>query len=121
MPSLTQRFYVDRSGKYLGSWTDFEHPREVALDRASEVILVEGSPWVLKERIVMSSDLPAGAIEVAFPPADGRDVWDGEKYIPHVELPPAPDTAMLIALLVKRGVISEADIAAEINAERKSK
>lgn len=36
---------------------------------------------------------PAGAIEVPYPPADARMVWDGEQYGPS----PAPSEAQIVA------------------------
>lgn len=114
VPSLDQKFYVDRSGSYLGSWTDFEHPQELALDRDGAVILIDGAPWVFKDRVVISS-IPADAIEVPFPPADGRDIWDGSKYIPHIEPAPAPDAAALISVLLAKGLVSESELAAAMS------
>lgn len=69
---------------------------------------------ILEARVVGAAPDDPLAVEVPFPPADGRDVWDGEKYIPHIEPATQPDMGTLVSLLVKRGVISPADIAAEI-------
>lgn len=43
--------------------------------------------------------VPDGAVEVP-PPMDGRDKWDGEKWIPYVHIPPVVSRFQLRAALM---------------------
>src|SRR5882672_4928370 len=108
MPSTQQRFYVDAQGKYLGSFTGFQHPDDVALARDGSLILVDGEPVVLKVGEVIDN-APMGGIEVPLPPSDGHDTWDGIKWIPAAPLPKAPDLTALVQALLKKGVITQND------------
>lgn len=114
MPSTTPKYYVETgSGKFLGIFVGFQRPDELFVDRDGKVIIIDGSP-VVRETFPETRTIPGNSTEVPFPPLDGRDVWDGSKYIPHIEPPSQIDLAALVRLLVKAGVVSPADIAAEI-------
>lgn len=114
MPSLAQKFFIDSAGNYLGSWTGFKHPDDLFLDREGALIMIDGEPVIASEGATIDPSPPSGAIEVPFPPADGRDVWDGTKYIPHIEPPSQIELASLVGILVRKGMVSQAEIAAEI-------
>lgn len=111
MPSLAPRYFVDASGRFLGIFVGFQRPDDVFLDRAGDVIVIDGKPLIKQSFDPDPLELPPGAIEVTVVPEDGRDVWDGTKYVPHVEPLQAIDVAMLAELLIKKGLLTETDIA----------
>lgn len=110
MPSTAPRYYVETdSGKFLGIFLGFQRPDEVFVDRDGEVILIGGSP-VVRETFPEDRTIPERSTEVPFPPEDGRDIWDGQKYLPHMEEPKPLSLDALAQALIKRGVITEADL-----------
>jgi len=105
MPSGPQQFFVDAAGRYLGSFTGFQRPNDVAFDREGEPVVKAIFPYEMPP-------LPAGAIEVPFPPQDGRDVWSFAtgSYVPHVPVPKKPDLDALVQALLAKGVITAAEL-----------
>lgn len=112
MPSTEQKFYVDASGKYLGSWTGFKYEDELALDRDGAVILIDGEPVVLKVGAEILPNPPPGAIEVSVAPNDGRDTWDGKQWAAASPVSKPLSADELAQLLLDKGMISSSDLIA---------
>lgn len=108
-----EKYYVDAAGNFLGTYVGFQ-PADIPLIVDGEPTLDDSGAAVMESPPYVEPAAPEGAIEVPMPPADGRDKWDGKKYVPHVEPPPPIDTAALVNLLIKKGLLSQADIAAQL-------
>jgi hypothetical protein len=106
-----EHYFVDASGKYVGTHAGLQRPDELFVDREGAVILVDGAPVVMTvPPYEPPAGAPPGAIEVPFPPADGRDVWDGAKYITHVEEPKPLSLDALAQILMAKGVLTDSDL-----------
>lgn len=87
---MTTKYYVDADGEYLGGFAPAP-PYTVRTPQPD----VDGEPQPdLVETITPEVVPPAGGIEVPFPPADGRMIWNGSAW----EWP-APTVADLTAHL----------------------
>lgn len=120
MPSLQPKFLVDpKTGRYLGQFSDFLTPEEIAKDREGQPLLDDnGDPvFVIKSgRIIKARDVPNDdAVEVPAPPNDGRDTWDGTKWIPHAPDPVPLDPAAFMRAALDKGLITEAEILLEMD------
>ncbi len=61
--SITVKYFVSSAGAYLGAWDGY----------------------YAEDGTFVAPDYPADATEVPFPPEDGRQVWQGDAWLP---LPP---------------------------------
>lgn len=121
MPSTEPKVYVDATGRCLGIFVGFKQPDDLLLDRDGAAILFDanGVPSDVGEPIVVRigdefDNAPAGAVEVPTAPADGRDTWDGSKWIPYID-PPAPlDPAAFMRVAIAKGLVTEAEIRAQM-------
>ena len=64
---LPPRFFVNAQGKFLGQFCGYQQINE--------------KHEVIEEKLAKPKD--PEAIEVPAPPANGRDTWDGNKWVPH--------------------------------------
>lgn len=114
MPSLPTKFLVDpKTGRYIGAFSDFLQPEDVALDREGNPILDESSKPVFvinAAKLFKARDVQDDAVEVPSPPADGRDTWDGSKWVPAQPLKKPLSLDALAQALIAKGVITAADL-----------
>lgn len=94
MISLQPKYFVDAEGKYLGAFVGVQEevpiiagPRfRIDADGTKHELPPEVIRWELGDIEQPLPDDPE-AIEVPSPPDDGRDVWDGEAWVPYSPAP----------------------------------
>lgn len=94
MISLPAKHFVNKAGRYLGAFCGIQEevpvifPAQIGPNEHGENVEIPAKVvgWDLGKVTQPLPDDP-GAIEVPNPPADGRDTWDGEKWIPFVKAP----------------------------------
>lgn len=106
-----EHYLVDANGKYLGTHAGLQRQDELFIDREGVIIRVDGKPVVKTTFPYEPPPLLSkpGVVEVPFPPADGRDIWDGQKYVLFVEIK-KPDLDALVQALLVKGVITDTDL-----------
>lgn len=86
---MTQRVWASATGAYLGTY-----------DGGSDAAPPE------------AASMPPGAVRVAAAPAHAAQLWDGTKWVGPIPVTRTDDEA-LRAALIKKGVLSAAEIDAE--------
>lgn len=94
MISLPPKYFVDSAGQYLGAFVGvqkeipvFSEPRfREGKDGKQHEVPPEVIRWDLGDIEQPMPDDP-GAIEVPLPPADGRDLWNGEAWVSYAPAP----------------------------------
>jgi len=87
---MTEKFYVDSSGNYLGSYSGYNQNVPILDENGNPILGQDGEP--LYNVVYVDATPPEGGIEVPINPQDGRQKWDfvNEVWLPLEEqyLPP---------------------------------
>lgn len=89
MISLPAKHFVSKAGVYLGAFCGIQEevpvisPAQIGINEHGEAVEIpaEVVGWELGKINQPKPEDPE-AIEVPHPPQDGRDIWDGEQWIP---------------------------------------
>ena len=128
---MTQRYYVDEHGNYLGSYDDAEQDMPEEFADAIEVAAKPRPPTVPRFFVDaggkylgsfdgLDEEMPAGmagGIEVATAPFDARQVWSDGEWLPFTpEIILSPVTRRQLRLTLVREGIALASVEALIEA-----